>query len=66
MYIVFKINVLLLSLLLVKIRYFHNRNVNSFLVYFIYFLNSYMYGGRAPKGELCSKVCMYVCRYVGR
>ena len=20
-----------------------------------------MYGGRAPKGELCSKVCMYVC-----
>ena len=20
-----------------------------------------MYGGRAPKGELCNKVCMYVC-----
>lgn len=20
-----------------------------------------MYGGRAPKGALCSKVCMYVC-----
>ena len=23
-----------------------------------------MYGGRAPKGELCNKVCMYVCMYV--
>ena len=21
-----------------------------------------MYGGRAPKGELCNKVCMYVFR----
>ena len=21
-----------------------------------------MYGGRAPKGELCNKVCMYVCK----
>lgn len=23
-----------------------------------------MYGGRAPKGALCSKVCMYVFMYV--
>ena len=23
-----------------------------------------MYGGRAPKGELCNKVCMGVCVYV--
>ena len=22
-----------------------------------------MYGGRAPKGEICTKVCMYVCMY---
>ena len=22
-----------------------------------------MYGGRALKGELCNKVCMYVCMY---
>ena len=22
-----------------------------------------MYGGRAHKGELCNKVCMYVCMY---
>ena len=22
-----------------------------------------MYGGRAPKGELCNKVCMYVRMY---
>ena len=57
--IVFKINVLLLSLLLIKIRYFHHRNVNSFLVYFIYFLNSCLYGGRAPKGELCNKVYLF-------
>ena len=23
-----------------------------------------MYGGRAPKGELCNKVCMYVCNKI--
>ena len=23
-----------------------------------------MYGVRAPRGELCNKVCMYVCMYV--
>ena len=48
---------------------FYHWNVNSFLVYFISFcFNSYMYGGRAPKGELCNKVCMCVsmcvCMYV--
>ena len=24
----------------------------------------FTYSGRAPKGELCNKVCMYVCMYV--
>ena len=43
---------------------FYHRNVNSFLLYCIlFYFNSCMYGGRAPKGELCNKVCMYVCMY---
>ena len=46
-----------------------NTSLNSaspilfYLILYIFFLNSCMYGGRAPKGvELCNKVnlCMYV------
>ena len=42
----------------------------SSLFYLIFFLNSCMYGGRAPKGELCNivsvclSVCLSVCIYV--
>ena len=40
---------------------FSHWNVNSFLLYFISFcFNLCMYGGRAPKGEICTKVCMSV------
>ena len=46
---------------------FYHRNVNSFLVYFILFFTSCMYGKRAPNGEMCNYsmyVCMYVCKCI--
>ena len=48
-----------------------NTSLNSaspilfYLILYIFFLNSCMYGGRAPKGvELCNKLNRYVCMYV--
>ena len=41
---------------LILILYFNILNIFNVLIF--------MYDGRAPKGELCNKVCMYVCMYV--
>ena len=38
--------------------------VNSILILVTYHF-IFMYGGRAPRGELCNKVCMYVCMSTG-
>ena len=33
---------------------------SSLFCFILFYFNSCMYDGRAPKGELCNKVCMYV------
>ena len=62
MQIVFKINVLLLSLLFKKFVILSSKlEYFSSLFYFILYLNSRMYGGRAPKGSYAIEYAyMYV------